>query len=781
MPGIASIEGLASNLNISEIVDEIMSYERIPVSYLEQDRDYKTQQVTAYQAVQAKFLALKSQVALLKREAAFFKADIQISDDSYLSASANGKVVEGSYDLKVEALAHNHQIASQGFSDAATEIFGTGSIQLAIGSGSPTTINIEAGQNSLVGIKDAINEANLGISASIINDGTISNPYRLLLTGDKTGAANEIDFNINLSGGETLDFAGTSFDHPELISMAADSTSQVSLGASASYAGGENKIYTFTVDGIGGQTVGSDTITVNWTDGVNSGSILVTQADAEVELFGDGADGLKLSFGAGQLNAGDTFQVSTFAPVLQRASDARVAIGSSASGGSPIVINSATNEFDEVLPSLSFTVKRITQPGQTININAKVDTAAIRTMVDDLIAKYNDVMDFIDEQFSYNQDTTESGVLFTEYPLQVMQSSIRLSTTSVVTGLENDINSLAAIGIRTGQNGQLKVVNSATLNDAIRNDLDSIVSLFNDSGSSSSPYIQFIGAAEKTLADQEFEIDITRAASKGYYQGKVITSPTASPLTLTDSNNKIKIKVDGVVSEEMVLSARTYESGEDLANEIRTRLDNDDKLKNRNIAVEWVELGNNTGYLKITSGTYGSGSKVELDLSTTNSAFNAIGLAGGTIHAGQDVEGTINGEKATGRGQVLTGDEDNAETAGLKLKITLGSEQVGSGIEGTISFVRGLAAKMDQTLENITRTIDGAIDRRVSALNRQIEEINKQISDYEERLSRRREDLYNQFLQLEDILGQYQSEGTYLESQLKQLNANWAQIIGNNK
>ena len=124
MPGVQSIEGLASNLNISEIVDNMMSYERIPVTFLEQDREVKTQQVAAYKAVQAKFLALKSQVALLKKESAYYKANISISDEDVVSAKSSGNVVEGSYDIQVKSLAHNHQIASQGFSDATTEIFG---------------------------------------------------------------------------------------------------------------------------------------------------------------------------------------------------------------------------------------------------------------------------------------------------------------------------------------------------------------------------------------------------------------------------------------------------------------------------------------------------------------------------------------------------------------------------------------------------------------------------------------------------------------------------------
>ncbi len=65
MPGSQSIQGLASNLDINSIVDAIIKSERTPVTYLENDKTLKTQQVAAYQAVLAKFLALKTSSALL--------------------------------------------------------------------------------------------------------------------------------------------------------------------------------------------------------------------------------------------------------------------------------------------------------------------------------------------------------------------------------------------------------------------------------------------------------------------------------------------------------------------------------------------------------------------------------------------------------------------------------------------------------------------------------------------------------------------------------------------
>ena len=59
------------------------------------------------------------------------------------------------------------------------------------------TVTIDASNNSLSGIRDAINSANIGVSATIVNDGGTS-PYRLALTSTNTGKIN----SIKISGGD---------------------------------------------------------------------------------------------------------------------------------------------------------------------------------------------------------------------------------------------------------------------------------------------------------------------------------------------------------------------------------------------------------------------------------------------------------------------------------------------------------------------------------------------------------------------------------------------------
>lgn len=777
MLGSTSIDGLASGLNTTEIVNAIIQFERRNAILMEFDQAQRTNIISSYKALQAKLLAFNSQVNILTNPATFNKVDINVSDDTFLTASAAGKAALGNFDIQVLAVARNDQIASQGFDDASKSAFGTGTISITVGDGSQKTITIDSTNNSLIGIKTAINNAEIGVTATIINDGSSSNPFRLMISVDNTGAANSIAISTTLSGGSNLNYSTAVFDVPEALSMDTGSSSKISLGSTASYSGTTNKIYTFTVAGSGSQTIGTDNITINWTDGTDSGSIVVTQADTEFALAGTGSNGLKLSFSAGALNAGDTFQVQTFAPVLQKAADASIAFGSTGgSGGSPIIVSSDTNTFKDVIEGITLTTKKITKTGEFVSVSAELDVASIRSTINSFITRYNDVMSFIDKQNSYDPDREEGGILLGDTTLHRLQSQIRNTIASKVTGTSGSLIVLSSIGIRTGFNGKLSIKNSSALDDALLNNLDDVIKLFGNSGSTTSTQIEFISANAQTKAGSKFDVDITQIATQGKLQGVSIVDPAATPLILTSSNNRLKFTISGVISDEIILTQKTYSSGTELADEIQRKLNADAKVGTRGATVEWVDTGSGNGLLRLTTSQYGKAASITLITSVGNSAFAALGLATGESTDGQDVAGTINGESATGLGLFLTGDDDNANTDGLKLKITLTSTQLVGGAEATVTVAKGVASKLNELVDSFTKSGTGLMDSRIKAVQGQVDLLGKRIEEFDARLERRRDRLFKQFLEMELALGNFQIQSQFLDRQLAMLNTNF--VIG---
>src|SRR3972149_5012241 len=132
MPGSQSIDGLFSNLNTTSIIDSIMKIEHRPVDLLAVRQAEATNQLTTYNSISALVVALGASVSAMNRASNFERASLSVSDDAMVTAQMTGRVTAGTYALAIDALAANHQMASEGYADP-TSVVGTGTIQIAVG------------------------------------------------------------------------------------------------------------------------------------------------------------------------------------------------------------------------------------------------------------------------------------------------------------------------------------------------------------------------------------------------------------------------------------------------------------------------------------------------------------------------------------------------------------------------------------------------------------------------------------------------------------------------
>ena len=221
------------------------------------------------------------------------------------------------------------------------------------------------------------------------------------------------------------------------------------------------------------------------------------------------------------------------------------------------------------------------------------------------------------------------------------------------------------------------------------------------------------------------------------------------------------IKINGITSNTITLTPGTYTSGDDLAHEIETEINADLSLNSNDAAVKWIDEGD-SGHFEITSALWGSNSKVEIGSEPSSSAHAALGFANGVSTDGKDVAGTINNEAAIGVGQILTGKDGNATTAGLKLKITLTPDMVIEGPEGRITLTKGYAATISTKLNNYTDPETGILSSRSKSLQKQIDNLKDQIDSMEAMLTQRRQDLYDEYTAMEEALGKLQSQQSML-------------------
>jgi flagellar hook-associated protein 2 len=207
-----------ASLDVNAIVTQLMSLERRPLEALSRREAQVTARMAAVARVQGAVSGLQVAAASLAKSATFSGLRASVGGDAATVAVTDGsKAAAGSYTLKVNALASAQSLASQAFTAGAS--IGTGTLRLELGSVAGgvftpragttfPTLTIDAGNNTLAGIRDAINAARIGVTAGIVNDGSGA---RLTVTANDTGLASVLRITVDGDGdGDNGDNAGLS-------------------------------------------------------------------------------------------------------------------------------------------------------------------------------------------------------------------------------------------------------------------------------------------------------------------------------------------------------------------------------------------------------------------------------------------------------------------------------------------------------------------------------------------------------------------------------------------
>ncbi len=205
MPTISAL-GIGSGLDLNGLLDQLENAERQKLAPItEQKNSYETK-ISAYGQVKSVVSELQAAAKKLEDDTVFEGVKSAVTGDS-VTVTTGANALPGTFQVEVNNLARGYSIATTGLADQEVNL-GAGSISFTLGDGTETTINIEADSSSLQDIRNAINESDAGVQASIVNDGS-GTPYRLVLAASETGtdgAISAIDFG-DLAGSLTTDAA----------------------------------------------------------------------------------------------------------------------------------------------------------------------------------------------------------------------------------------------------------------------------------------------------------------------------------------------------------------------------------------------------------------------------------------------------------------------------------------------------------------------------------------------------------------------------------------------
>src|SRR5450830_1475307 len=199
--GISSA-GIGSGLDVNSIVSSLMAIEQKPLTAVTKQKTAYQTQISAYGTMTSALSSFQTAVHALSTASSFNAQTVASGNPSVFTATANGSATIGNYAVTVSQLATQQKLASAGFSDTITPI-GTGTLNIAFGSyaatspfgftanttKTPLNITIDSSNNTLSGVRDAINAANASVSATIVNNGTTN---QLVITSKDTGAVNSL-------------------------------------------------------------------------------------------------------------------------------------------------------------------------------------------------------------------------------------------------------------------------------------------------------------------------------------------------------------------------------------------------------------------------------------------------------------------------------------------------------------------------------------------------------------------------------------------------------------
>ena len=217
-----SSAGIGSGLDVTGIIQQLMTAEKKPLDSLNSKKTDYQAKLTAFGTIKNNLSQFQTSLQNLSDVTKIQAVTATASDANVLSASGSASANPGNYNVEIQQLAQAQKLATTGQANLNT-IIGSGTLNFDFGTITGTannngkysgasfvnnglstkTVIIDASNNTLSGIRNAINAANIGVTASIINDGS-NTPYRLALSNSQTGESQSMKISTSAGSDNAL-------------------------------------------------------------------------------------------------------------------------------------------------------------------------------------------------------------------------------------------------------------------------------------------------------------------------------------------------------------------------------------------------------------------------------------------------------------------------------------------------------------------------------------------------------------------------------------------------
>ncbi len=207
--------GVGSNLPLDTLLANLTTAEKGRLTPITQQQSSFSARLTAFGTLKSSLEKFQTANTALN-DATLFKSTNAVSNSTDLTVSTTAGAAAGTYKVNVTQLAQAQSIRTTSTVTDSKAAQGNDNAERTLvikqdGKDKPVEIKLTKEQTSLEGMRDAINNANGGVSASIVK--VKDNDYQLVLTSSETGLTNKM--SISVSGDETLN-QFISFNNPDV-------------------------------------------------------------------------------------------------------------------------------------------------------------------------------------------------------------------------------------------------------------------------------------------------------------------------------------------------------------------------------------------------------------------------------------------------------------------------------------------------------------------------------------------------------------------------------------
>lgn len=201
---MATVNSLGlSGLPLSSLLESLRTNESQILNTIKDRQTAAETKLSAYSKLKDAVSAFQKAAQAVGKADSFGAIAVKTGSEA-ISATTSSSAIPGQYSIQVDKLASAQTLVYAGQADRTADIGTGGTLKITI-NGEEKSIDLSGKGTSLDSLVVAINaDKDIGVNATIVNDGTPGSQYRLLLTSRETGAQNAVT-NIAVDGNADLE------------------------------------------------------------------------------------------------------------------------------------------------------------------------------------------------------------------------------------------------------------------------------------------------------------------------------------------------------------------------------------------------------------------------------------------------------------------------------------------------------------------------------------------------------------------------------------------------